>query len=136
MGSCYATSMTTMVNDKPLVVAFDPRAEIKSGPALQRWRRKVKISRPVYAVLSDCSERSLATLEAKNRLSMGKQRKLNEARRLIVGLSEIMEPENIAPWLKQPNEWFDGRTPLQALEEGKADKIWELIFHTREGGYL
>ena len=129
-------SMTTIVNDRPQLVDFDPSAEIKSGPALQQWRRKVKISRPVYAALSDCSERTLATLEAKTRLSMGKQRKLNEARRLIVGLSEIMEFQNIAPWLKQPNEWFDDRTPLQALEEGKADKIWELIFHTKEGGYL
>jgi len=129
-------SMTTMVKEKRQAVEFDPRAEIKSGPALQRWRRKAKISRPVYAVMSDCSERTLATLEAKNRLSMEKQRKLNETRRLIVGLSEIMESKNIAPWLKKPNEWFDGRTPLQALEEGKADKIWELIFHTKEGGYL
>ena len=51
-------------------------------------------------------------------------------------MSEIMEPESIAPWLKQPNEWFDGHTPLQALEEGKADKIWELISHTKECGYL
>jgi len=128
--------MATIVKEKPSVVGFDPRAEIKSGPALQRWRRKVKISRPMYAVLSDCSVRTLATLESKNRLSMAKQRNLNEARRLIMGLSEIMESENIAPWLKKPNEWFDGRTPLQALDEGKADKIWELIFHTKEGGYL
>jgi hypothetical protein len=128
--------MATTVTEKPPGVDFDPRAEIKSGPALQRWRRKVKISRPVYAVLSDCSERTLATLESKNRLSMEKQRKLNEARRLIVGLAEIMEPENIVPWLKKPNEWFDGRTPLEAMDEGKVDKIWELIFHTKAGGYL
>ena len=128
--------MATTVTEKPPGVDFDPRAEIKSGPALQRWRRKVKISRPVYAVLSDCSERTLATLEGKNRLSMAKQRKLNEARRLIMALAEIMEPENIAPWLKKPNEWFDGRTPLEAMDEGKVDKIWELIFHTKAGGYL
>ena len=67
---------------------------------------------------------------------MQKQRKLNEARRLIVGLAEIMEPENIASWLETPNEWFAGKTPLRALDEGKIDKVWELIFHTKEGGYL
>ncbi len=93
-------SMTMIIKDRPQLADFNPSAEIKSGPALQQWRRKVKISRPVYAALSNCSERTLATLEAKTRLSMGKQRKLNEARRLIVGLSEIMEPEDIAPWFE------------------------------------
>ncbi len=115
--------------------AFNIREKITSGPALYRWRREVKISRPDYATISGCSTRTLATIESKNRLSLEKVRKVNEARRLILGLSEIMESDNVGAWLKQPNEWFDGNTPLEAIKAGKADKLWELIFHTREGGY-
>lgn len=115
---------------------FDPDAVIRSGPALQRWRREAKISRPLYAALSDCSERTLATIEKKSRLSMGKERKINEAHRLIAALAEIMEPTSIGDWLRSPNEWFNGRSPVEVLAEGKADKLWDMIFHTREGGFV
>jgi len=130
----YVVSMTTATMKK--TKTFNPHEKINSGPTLQRWRRQIKISRPVYAELSDCALRTLATLERKNRLSLNKERKLNQTRRLIEALCEIMEPAHVAPWLQQPNDWFDGRTPLQAVKEGKIDKVWELIFHTKEGGYL
>jgi len=128
--------MTTMTKEKPRAEVLDPHQTINSGPALQRWRRQIKISRPVYAKLSDCSARTLATVEGKNRLSLKKLRKISETLSLLTALCEIMEPQNVSSWLQQPNEWFDGCTPMQAVDEGKIDKVWELIYHTREGGYL
>ena len=53
-----------------------------------------------------------------------------------MGLAEIMAPETIAEWLQTPNEWFDDNTPLETIDHGKIDKVWELIYHTREGGFL
>lgn len=99
------------------------------------WRKHFGITRPVYATLSDCSERTLATIEKRRRLALNKERALNEARRLVLALAEIMEPENIGNWLEQKNEWF-GKTPLQVIEDGKVDQIWEMIYHTKEGGFL
>ena len=103
---------------------------------LKHWRRQIKINRDLYADLSACSLRTLATLEKKPQLSLGKERKLNETRRLIEALCDIMEPDHIAAWMEKPNDWFAGRSPRRAIKEGKSDKVWELIFHTKEGGFL
>ena len=111
------------------------RKPIHSGPALMKWRRRLGISRPVYAVLSDCSERTLATQEAKPRLALEKMRKLNESHRLLVALGQIMEPAQVSKWLTTPNEWFEGKRPLAVIRAGRADQVWDMILHTREGGY-
>lgn len=100
-----------------------------------KWRRTLGISRPVYAVLSDCSERTLATQEAKPRLALEKERKLNESHRLLTALCQLMEPSQVADWLNKPNEWFEGQRPLEIIRAGRADQVWNMILHTREGGY-
>ena len=127
--------MKTMVKDKP--VPLKGRSEpIRSGRQLMQWRRSIGINRPTLAALSGCSTRSMATKEAKESLSLSKERGLNEAYRLLLGLCEIMEPENISNWLKQPNEWLAGHAPIEAITQGKADEIWQLIHHTKSDGYL
>jgi len=127
--------MTTMVKDRPTVLK-ELHAPIKSGRKLMQWRRTIGITRPVFAVLSSCSERSVATQEKKSRLSLPKERKLNEAHRLLLGLCEIMDPENVSAWLNEPNEWFDNQTPMAVIKQGKIDKVWELVYHTKAAGYL
>ena len=112
------------------------RRPIRSGSDLMRWRRAIGISRPVYAVLSDLSERTLATEEARPRLALPKARKLNETHRLLLGLCEIMDPANVAKWLNEPNDWFDGQAPLAVIRAGQIDQVWDLIRHTHEGGYV
>lgn len=119
--------MATMVKEQ--------QKSIHSGPALMKWRRQFGISRPVYAVLSNCSERTLATQEAKPRLVLEKERKLNESHRLIVALGQIMEPAQVSKWLTTPNKWFEGKKPLAVIRAGRADQVWDMILHTREGGY-
>ena len=124
-----------MVKDKPVQQEglHDP---VRSGRRLMQWRRSIGINRPTFAALSGCSVRSVATQEAKERLSLPKERRLNEAYRLLLGLCDIMEPANIAKWLNEPNEWLAGNTPLDAIAQGKTDKVWELILHTKSDGYL
>ena len=111
------------------------RPTIKSGFDLKQWRRGIGITRPVYANLSNCSERTLATKEGEKKLSMKSERRLNETMRLLIALGEIMEKENISTWLNEKNEWFDGQTPMNIISQGNINSIWEMIFHTREGGY-
>lgn len=124
-----------MVKDRPTVLK-ELHEPIRSGRKLMQWRRTIGITRPVFAVLSSCSERSVATQEKKSRLSLPKERKLSEAHRLLLGLCEIMDPENVSAWLNEPNEWFDNQTPMAVIKQGKIDKVWELVHHTKAAGYL
>lgn len=127
--------MTTMLKDRPTVMK-ELHEPITSGRRLMEWRRTIGITRPVFAVLSSCSERSVATQEKRTRLSLSKERKLHEAHRLLLGLCEIMDPENVSDWLNNPNEWFDNQTPMAVIQQGKIDKVWELVHHTKAAGYL
>jgi hypothetical protein len=127
--------MTMMVKDRPTVLK-ELHAPIRSGHRLMKWRRTIGITRPVFAVLSSCSERSVATQEAKSRLSLPKERNLNEAHRLLLGLCEIMDSESVSDWLNEANEWFDNQTPMAVIKQGKIDKVWELVYHTKTAGYL
>ena len=127
--------MRTIVKDRDAVLR-DLRRPIRSGRRLMEWRRAIGITRPVFAVLSACSERTVATQEAKRRILLPQERRLNEARRLLLGLCEIMDPDNVAGWLHAPNDWLAGQTPMRVIRRGEMDSIWELIHHTKTGGYL
>lgn len=119
----------------PTTLVKELKQPIHSGPALMKWRRTLGISRPVYAKLSDLSERTLADKEAKPRLTLDKERKLNETHRLLLALCQIMEPDQVSNWLATPNEWFGGKTPLNVIRQGRMEQVWDMIYHTREGGY-
>ena len=130
----YVDIMTTATKDRSEVLEA-LRRPIRSGPRLMQWRRTIGITRPAFARLSGCSERSLATQEAKKRLSLAKERNLNEARRLLLALCEIMDPDAVSDWLADPNDWFDRQSPVDLIQEGRIDQVWELIHHTKAAGY-
>lgn len=56
-----------------------------------------------------------------------------EVERLRKALSEIIDPDNIAAWMAQPNDAFDGSTPLQVVERGESDRLWQMIYAVRTG---
>ncbi len=39
-----------------------------------------------------------------------------------------MKPEFIAEWLSTPNDAFDGLKPLEVIERGEVDHLWDMIF--------
>jgi hypothetical protein len=36
-------------------------------------------------------------------------------------------------WLATPNEAFDGLKPLEVIERGEIDRLWNMIFHLESG---
>lgn len=61
------------------------------------------------------------------------QRRVNEVKRLIRALAEIVDEDAIADWLKAPNEALDELSPLEAIERGEVDRIWQLVYALRSG---
>ena len=51
----------------------------------------------------------------------------------VNALAEVVEPEMIGEWMKTPNEAFDGLKPLEVIERGEADRIWQMIYEMRSG---
>ncbi|WP_437200835.1 hypothetical protein [Planctomicrobium sp. SH664] len=61
-------------------------------------------------------------------------RAISQIRRLVAALEEVMDPQIIGPWLNSPNESFDGSKPLEVIERGQIDRIWQMIYELRSGG--
>ncbi|MBI5799976.1 MAG: DUF2384 domain-containing protein [Verrucomicrobia bacterium] len=56
-----------------------------------------------------------------------------ETDRLLDGLARVMEPTQVACWLKAPNPAFDGSTPLQVVDRGELDRVWRMLFDVESG---
>jgi hypothetical protein len=93
-----------------------------------RVRAEWGVTRKVFARLSGYSERSLAQWEAGERLTPPARRTMNELLRLHQRLARLIDPKLIGSWLERPNQKvFGGMTPLQVIESGEIDRIWEVI---------
>jgi hypothetical protein len=92
------------------------------------------VSRKVFARLSGVSERTLVDVENERRpLSATHRRQLVEMDRLGEALAEVMKPEFVGQWLESPNEAFDGLKPVEVVERGEIDRIWELLHRIGTG---
>ncbi|MCC5805070.1 MAG: DUF2384 domain-containing protein [Opitutales bacterium] len=57
-----------------------------------------------------------------------------ELARLIEALADVTQDRNeVTAWLQEPNEAFEGSTPLQVIERGESDRLWRMIYFLRSG---
>jgi uncharacterized protein (DUF2384 family) len=53
---------------------------------------------------------------------------------LLQALADLTQDrEEVTAWLQEPNEAFDGSSPLQVIERGESDRIWRMIYYLRSG---
>lgn len=87
----------------------------------------------VLTRLTGYSERSVAKWESGMPPSAPARKQLTEVSRLFAALCEIMQPKEIGPWLKTPNNAFEGSSPLQVIERGEGDRIWWMLYLIESG---
>jgi hypothetical protein len=51
----------------------------------------------------------------------------------IPSLSEVVAADAIPAWLDAPNEAFDGLKPLEVIERGEIDRLWNMVFYLEAG---
>lgn len=80
------------------------------------------------------SLRNISQLEtSQKKPSPPVQKHLNEIRRLQDALAEVMAPDCIAEWLDTPNDAFGKFKPVEVIERGEIDQIWQMLFMLRSG---
>ncbi len=116
------------------VAAIDliPIVETPSGKSL-RLRNRLGLNRETFARLVPMSTRNLANIEAGKQPTATIVRQLRELKRVVDALSEVIQKDAIGPWLEQPNDAFDGLKPIEVIERGEIDRIWQMIFYLRSG---
>jgi hypothetical protein len=108
------------------------------GASVRDVRKQWGVTRKIFSRMSGFSERTLAGWEQEDDSrppSESARRRIRELHyllhRLRAKLRDVLGvPEvDINRWLETPNEaLFEGFKPLELIERGEIDKIYELIF--------
>ncbi|MEE9393927.1 MAG: helix-turn-helix domain-containing protein [Planctomycetota bacterium] len=107
------------------------------GLELRVFREKLGITREVMARLVGMSLSKVAKLEAgDSSADLQTTRRLLEIRHLLDQVGSIMKPDFVARWIREPNEGFDGFSPLEVIERGQVDRIWRMVFSIAHGDAL
>jgi transcriptional regulator with XRE-family HTH domain len=100
---------------------------------VRKLRNRLYLKQPQFARLLAMSVRTLAALESGSAPTESIARRLTEIERLTNALAEVIERTSIGEWLQKPNPAFDGLKPLEVIERGEGDRLWQMIYYLRSG---
>lgn len=101
--------------------------------AVGKLRARFGLPQATFARLLAVSIRTLATLESGATPTEPVARRLTELERLTDGLAEVIQKESLGQWILTPNQAFDGLRPLEVIERGQIDRLWEMLYFLRSG---
>lgn len=105
-----------------------------SDQNLKTLRASLGLTQPQMSRAMGISTRKLSELESKDLAPKADtRRRATEIQRLHHGLTRIIDPDDIAPWMNEPNPAFEGSTPLQLIERGEIDRLWQMIYLVQSG---
>ena len=95
-------------------------------------RDVLAMARPMFSRVVDVSERTIADAES-GKTAKKLMRNYNEVYRLVEALSEVVDRESLGLWFRTPNESFDGLKPIEVIERGEIDRLWNMVFQLQTG---
>jgi DNA-binding transcriptional regulator YiaG len=96
-------------------------------------RGRLGVSRKLFSRLTGFSERAIADWEGGKAVSEPGLRRIKELERFRERLAQVVAADAIPAWLDTPNEAFGGLKPLEVIERGEIDRLWQMIFYLESG---
>ena len=96
-------------------------------------RDRLQMKRALFGRVVNVSERTIAKVESSAILVEKIQRPYNEIFRLVNALSEVVDPDALGTWFTSPNDAFNELKPIEVVERGEIDLLWEMVFRLRSG---
>ena len=109
------------------------KTTLPPSPLAAALRAKLHLPRKTFSRLTGFSERAIAEWEKGKAVSEPGLRRMREIERLQERLAEVVQPESIPQWLEAPNPTFEGLKPLEVIERGEIDRLWDMIFYLESG---
>jgi hypothetical protein len=94
------------------------------------------LSQALVSRLADLSLRTVSSLETGTVPSAPFCRNLTQLTRLCGALAEAMVPTHVGRWLDEPNDMLAGLKPIEAIERGQIDLVWQIAEGLRSGSSL
>jgi DNA-binding transcriptional regulator YiaG len=104
-----------------------------AGTSVKDLTHRYGISYDTLTRITGFSLRAVSNWSHGSKPSSSTARRLTEIKRLFAALENLVSPEAIGPWLKEPNLAFNGSTPLQVIERGETDRIWRMVYDLQSG---
>lgn len=96
-------------------------------------RDRLAMPRPVFSRLVNVSERTIADAESGAKTADKLKRPYNEIYRLWEALADVVDAESLGLWFQNPNDAFGGLKPMEVIERGEIDRLWDMVFQLRSG---
>ena len=91
------------------------------------------VKKKVFSRLAGFSERAITDFESGKKVSEALARRMKELVQFQMRLSNVVRAGAIAVWLETPNPAFDGLTPVEIVERGRIDQLWDMIYFLESG---
>ncbi|MDC0273365.1 MAG: hypothetical protein P8M30_08190 [Planctomycetaceae bacterium] len=96
-------------------------------------RHKLGMPRTTFGRLVNVSVRTIAKVESDKEQVEKLQRNYLEVKRLCDSLSEVISTKSLGNWFNVPNDAFGGLKPIEVIEHGEIDRLWEMFYRLRSG---
>lgn len=104
------------------------------GVQVKQLRRVMRFTQVELAPLLDVSQRTLASMEGgKKAFGQHERKAIVELKRLVSSLAEIMPADEVGRWLTTANDAFNGFKPLELIDRGEVDRIYEMVYMLKAG---
>ncbi len=90
-------------------------------------RASLGMPRNTFGKVVNVAERTIAEVEAGGDSVQKLKRPYNEVYKLCEALSEVVDPACLGQWFQTPNDSFDGLTPIEVIEQGDIDQLWNMV---------
>ncbi len=106
----------------------------KTATIIQSLKTDFGLKPNTLVQLSGYSTRSIVNWSKGTTVTEPAQIKFNELKRLCDALAKLtQDKKEVLSWLKEPNDGFEGSTPLQVIARGESDRIWHMIYMLQSG---
>ena len=101
--------------------------------AIPSPRLLLGIKKKIFSRLAGFSERAITDYESGKKVSDALARRMKELVHLQKRLSRVVKASAIPVWLEKPNQAFNGLAPIEVVERGQIDRLYEMIYFLESG---
>lgn len=104
-----------------------------NGEVKLELRHSLSMRRELFGRLVNVSVRTIAEVESSQKKVEKLRRNYVEVKRLCDALDEVVDSNELGIWFDTPNNAFGGLKPIEVIERGEIDRLWDMFYRLRSG---
>jgi DNA-binding transcriptional regulator YiaG len=110
---------------------------LTAGSSVGALRVALGLPRTKFARLLGRTERAVIDWETGRSKPQGlSQQRMRELQRLTEALKGLFDSKALGAWFDAPNKALGGFKPVEIIERGESDRLWQMIFELQSGAHV